>query len=1688
MAINYNDSNKFMATVSFYEGYINHLWNIVSLSSFDEYENETITESNNLSFVTNTNHKESSNFNFSYNCVGDHSIWSINKSVSEFWVPMNCTNDVIMKDQLRASHTHMRDLIVNDLDVDVRTLHLNNLIMHNLNLDTIYAHDITTNNFSAQTLYIRSGYIQDIYVSSHVNTSTLFAHKCALKKELLCKNALTKHIHTEGVINTQNLISQNVHVDENMNIPHLFLCDILGNDNTITDNTVHIKHTTAIDEYGVYINNVVAHSFISRHLDTPLINVSEFFCNSSCRMQGTFLVHNHCIMNDATFSNVTVQSISNSNLYTSWFKSNSIETYSLDCDDLTCQSMMHIHSGSANDMFCHKYSGQSLHTHALKTSSLYVDHMYSHANVNIDADIYIYKDLITNAISFDNDHHMLYGKANELCINCALSFHSLYVNFYTQSSISVISHKTYIKTTELSTNSVCCAANMSIQSQLYLKQYHIPYISDVSTFSIHNSHVLILNDTHIQVNCHTSLPEVSVQLPTQLNSDIYVNNLTCHVQFNSLFIQNSHTTYTSGILSDVTVSSLNFQSCVIETLDVNSLSCQNIQANCLDCTSIYSSNIFTYSVECEHLYLNEQNMGDVLDNLFYNSSFHINQIHFSHNSYTIDTNVQVDSVVCSTLQSNCINNALSNIEMTETETHITSHSLLNMSQLSVTNSSSKCSYLSCTSMSTHSIHINDLNAYAAFLHDVNFDHLNTFSATLHDEVTFHSHTQWNSDVHVNGDMYINDIQCNCNLHIKSLMREFYSNCAVFNSNIITLSDTGRSGIYINNLSGPSIVYQNNTWSMNTDICLPTDTSFRIGNDWKVYHDVSQFSLEFAYKDSVKMKILSEIYPSDWLVPTDPTANLSAHIFIITEDANNVSFIFVSNANASIPLSIHKDMSEFNVPVNINGVGYIKSAISNGTTHLHTLHIHGSSLTLQNAIFNNLFVSSSITSTRIVTHDQHLQCQINTQNLTFHTGYISQLNNVISLHTGRMNTSHAHLYTCEADSMHCNTIHSQYIYSHIIRTSKLFVTSDMHIQLDLHVRQTDEGDTNIDGNQIYMKNMQFYPDIHLLNVIDYGDLCGTNLITQSIATQSTTMNSTHMQNLNVYGFSSIHHTICKNVHVHQQCHTNVLTSQSCHFNTLECEKLHAQKYVSHTIPANNIMRIKHLHVNTIENETYLQSDVTIPSTLYVSSPVYMQQLKCKTLYANQDVYVSKVHMDNFTLSQNSGTFQLNDNMIIHPDNISLNQNKIQFDSDTVRTYQDVHIFNSVYAGKSIKCHELYPLFNVSILDHVTSFNIAHNPILYMDENIHIHEPVQCQSIISQHPVFIHNSIIISSSLHASVYAHNMHVSHDMTFQCAHFNSITILNNHLHVDSLSTNSLISTSMVCQDLTVSSATFNSIECNTLSCKNVNVNYIYLNDKLIDSNLISDMYTTDSIHINDVFELNSTSAHISSISCSSVDTYMLYSDYLHVNNISCNHDTLYCHNSRFFSQNEYGNTTLYANNFVFHSQSISQLEAHFNQITCDTLHVSNNVNITQPTIDYTKANTFDSVQLQSTHVSDNTTFSNLICQNDLYIHGKTNIKIPIGASYNYRGSKREIQAASQYILHDHESNQSQTGIYVNNTHNSPLISYSQNTFMMNADINITQSHEFRNGPWSLCINDDSVFHISYNNNVKLKLFHTHI
>ena len=47
----YDDSNKNMATVTFYEGYLHHLWDIRTLSTFDDYNNTGIITENDTFFM-----------------------------------------------------------------------------------------------------------------------------------------------------------------------------------------------------------------------------------------------------------------------------------------------------------------------------------------------------------------------------------------------------------------------------------------------------------------------------------------------------------------------------------------------------------------------------------------------------------------------------------------------------------------------------------------------------------------------------------------------------------------------------------------------------------------------------------------------------------------------------------------------------------------------------------------------------------------------------------------------------------------------------------------------------------------------------------------------------------------------------------------------------------------------------------------------------------------------------------------------------------------------------------------------------------------------------------------------------------------------------------------------------------------------------------------------------------------------------------------------------------------------------------------------------------------------------------------------------------------------------------------------------------------------------------------------------
>ena len=160
MTSHYDDSNKNMATVTFYEGYLHDLWDIRTFSTFDDYNNTgIIIENNKFIMGDNLNFQISHNcqFIFRYNNGKDYELIKINRSKIEFESQFINESNV----KLNKNFVCNKSVFLDEMDV-TGNIQLKNAILNTASFKSVIKAnnvEIQNNFHSENVLFVHGDFI-----------------------------------------------------------------------------------------------------------------------------------------------------------------------------------------------------------------------------------------------------------------------------------------------------------------------------------------------------------------------------------------------------------------------------------------------------------------------------------------------------------------------------------------------------------------------------------------------------------------------------------------------------------------------------------------------------------------------------------------------------------------------------------------------------------------------------------------------------------------------------------------------------------------------------------------------------------------------------------------------------------------------------------------------------------------------------------------------------------------------------------------------------------------------------------------------------------------------------------------------------------------------------------------------------------------------------------------------------------------------------------------------------------------------------------------------------------------------------------------------------------------------------------------------------------------------------------------
>lgn len=914
MSLNYNDSNKSMATVSFYKGYLNHIWDIRSINTtphitdkhnyFYNKDNLIIHDENNrnLDFLIDReqSHSEVISIEYKYNDSIDHTdykILTVNENSCIFHLPfygntmyiknsLICNSSVFFNSLIYehyGSHIIVNDISVNSINFKV-PLQLEGFSINELTTNNVYMHNMLTESI----LHENDLYID---VNTFLNSISLYGDTVKAQKELRINDLYSKYAYASNI--TTYTVNANDVAIEGLSCSNIsigtsqFHVNIQDNEGvTFIDNSIVVLNSNIL----IYDNdiNINIHTHLNEcHLDNAIYNSYVFINN--CAFLNTVIcandmsIYGHAYLDtdlnlrDMNFGtlrlhNLTLSSILQKNSrstinYESYYIHGIVNigeistNYSLTCDVLQLSSLSQIDTANVQNMqIINNSLGSSLH---VSNSDTYLPS----TKFNNDGFINSIFIEIESSIIFNS----YYIKVDNSGLDISVS--NGYNKVNVQANSLIISH-----------NNILLGSNAIVKSNLNMNNLHTDSKLEAPRIQVFNNIDQTSSGT-VTIHGNTLLCNHNSVMIT-LNSQIQMQN---ECLFNSYITVYGQTELNScQINGDVYIDG----DCTFQSLN---------------CTSLMINNCVTFNSHLTRtLLLNDciLNSMCVIRNLYAHSSVTLNSISIYGDVYVDSIKANRNISVNANIQCSALNHKLDFISLYHDDTYINATQLFNfddsmfISQSNILIQNSLITANSGLSVGGNvyatNMFVSDVKCFASYSQNSNGDTTlddNTLTSmsmnisndtaiipnlnvnNLHalvDVNLYHNNMVVDGKIDINSQCNMYNVLVNNDLHIHGalLLNSFYDNVVdnsimniQFHDNVLKFNNNVNVGIYVSNSNSdtPAFMYNchQSTWyAHNTDIVVNKESKLFF-HKWNISFDESN-NLMFSYNNVSRMKLLNTI--------------------------------------------------------------------------------------------------------------------------------------------------------------------------------------------------------------------------------------------------------------------------------------------------------------------------------------------------------------------------------------------------------------------------------------------------------------------------------------------------------------------------------------------------------------------------------------------------------------------------------------------------------------------------------------------------------------------------------------------------------------------------------------------------------------------------------------------------------------
>lgn len=304
MSTTISDSNKNMATVSFFKGYLNHIWDILSISA-DVESDLTVTTEHKINFQN----------------VNNNLLW-MDKNLISIHTDLHIQNLVLQSDVTIRNGTFNKMNIIDSNVTFNDDIHLNDISLTNdIQANTLICNTVLSSGITTYNLYINSRLfiIDNIDVINCCYMRTMTIHNSVILESDLFVNT----VFVNNSININDTLFTNDVYTNDMECYYDTICSNLPYIDTInivqTNGDIAIENSNYISFNSTFVsfqNSILIDSplFISATLSTGMVNIDgDISIHSVSCFDDIVINANVEIKNKAFFHDMVCI---NSNLYT----------------------------------------------------------------------------------------------------------------------------------------------------------------------------------------------------------------------------------------------------------------------------------------------------------------------------------------------------------------------------------------------------------------------------------------------------------------------------------------------------------------------------------------------------------------------------------------------------------------------------------------------------------------------------------------------------------------------------------------------------------------------------------------------------------------------------------------------------------------------------------------------------------------------------------------------------------------------------------------------------------------------------------------------------------------------------------------------------------------------------------------------------------------------------------------------------------------------------------------------------------------------------------------------------------------------------------------------------------------------------------------------------------------------------